>query len=101
MKQPMTTAEKFCFYVITMCFMFFGYILVMSYRTGKTLPAEDSMILTAIVSIATGICGYIIGSSASSKTKDALINKALDTTPPIITPTTSTTEIKGDVTINS
>lgn len=88
MNTQMTTAEKFCFYVITLCFAFFGYILVMSYKTGKTLPTEDSMILTAVVAIATGATGYIIGSSAGSKRKDDqltgkdnLINKALDSVP--------------------
>lgn len=82
MKKGITTAEVYCFYVITLCFAFFGYIVVMSYSTKFSLPTEAGMIMTAVISLATGTGGYIIGSSSSSKGKDELINKALDSAPP-------------------
>lgn len=82
MKKYPTTAEIFCFYVITLCFAFFGYIVIMSYNTKQGLPQEAGMIMAAVISIATGVSGFIIGSSATSKNKDELISKAMDTTPP-------------------
>ena len=80
-KTPMSTAEKYCFYVTTLCFIFFGYIVVMSYNTHFSLPQETAMIMTAVISIATATSGYIIGSNSSSKRKDDLISKAMDTVP--------------------
>lgn len=77
----MTTSEKYCFYVITLCFIFFGYIVVMSYQTRFPLPTEASMILTAVIGIATATSGYIIGSNSQSKRKDDLIGKAMDVVP--------------------
>lgn len=82
MKKYPSTAEVFCFYVITLCFAFFGYIVVMSYNTKQGLPQEAGMIMAAVISIATGASGYIIGSSSASKNKDELISKAMDTIPP-------------------
>ena len=71
----------FCFYVITLCFTFFGYIVVMSYNTRYSLPQEAGMIMAAVISIATGVCGYVIGSNSQSKSKDELISKAMDSVP--------------------
>lgn len=80
-RKPATIAELYCFYVITLCFAFFGYIVIMSYNTRFTLPTEAGMILTAVISLATGTGGYIIGSNAASKGKDDMIKQALETVP--------------------
>lgn len=93
--KPMTTAEKYCFYVITLCFTFFGYIVVMSYNTRFTLPTEAGMIMTAVISLATGTSGYIIGSNAASRGKDDLIKQAMETVPAAsLTTNTSTLVLK-------
>lgn len=80
-KKSLTTAEAYCFYVITLCFLFFGYIVVMSYNTRFTLPTEAGMIMTAVISLATGTSGYIIGSNSASKGKDEMIKQALNSVP--------------------
>lgn len=82
MKKTPTAEQIFCFYIITLCFMFFGYIVVMSYKTGFTLPQETGMIMAAVISISTGVCGYMIGSNTQSKVKDDMIKQAMETTPP-------------------
>lgn len=81
MRKPPTTEQIFCFYAFTICFLFFGYIIMQSYVTKFPLPQETGMIMTAVIGIATGIVGYMIGSSAQSKNKDEMIKQAMETVP--------------------
>lgn len=91
MKRKITVEQFFCFYAFTLCFAFFAYIVIQSYITKFPLPQETGMIMTAVISIATGIVGYMIGSNAQSKNKDEMIKQAMETIPANAIPATANT----------
>lgn len=80
-ERKITVAEFFCFYVITIAFIFFAFIVWKAYTTQFALPSEINQIVIVMVSVVSGVLGYMIGSTSSSKAKDTMINKALDSVP--------------------
>ncbi len=77
-----TFANWFCMYVFTFCMGFFFYVIHRAFMHPEIeLPNEADQIMIAVIGFSGAVVGYVVGSSASSKSKDDTINKAMDSKP--------------------
>lgn len=83
MLSRLTFANLFCLYVFTLCMFFFFYVVHYAFtHPGVELPNETDQIMIAVIGFTGAVVGYVVGSSASSKSKDDTINRAMETKKP-------------------
>lgn len=62
----------FCFYLITLCMVYFFMLTIASFR-GVKIEADVKEVNICIIGIAGSIVGYVVGSTISSRKKDDII----------------------------